>query len=100
MAQLRFRLTHALATTIATTITTPPYPYTCGHMHYGRHHQRFGSPYALHTRLDRSSYRSQLLHRLGGLTPAHLTFYPTGFGVACAVLAIHLWSWPTGGKWL
>ena len=74
-----------------------PHAYTCGHMHRGRHDQRIGSPYALHTRLGPI---------IISLTPAaptgwahsHLTFYPAGFGVTCAVLAIDSWSWATGCK--
>ena len=76
-----------------------PYPYTCGRMHRGRHDQRNGSPYALHTRLG------PIIILLTTAAPTgwahfHLTFYPTGFRVTCAVLAIDSWSWPTVCKWL
>ena len=76
-----------------------PPPYTCGHMHRGRHNQRIGSPYALHTRLG-PIIISLTTAAPTGWAHSHLTFYPTGFGVTCAVLAIDSWSWPTVCKWL
>ena len=76
-----------------------PYPYTCGHMHRGRHNQRIGSPYALHTRLG-PIIMSLTTAAPTGWAHSHLTFYPTGFGVTCAVLAIDSSPWPTGSKWL
>ena len=94
-----FRLTPSPPPPSPSPSSPRPYPYTCGHMHRGRHHQRIGSPYTLHTRLE-TIMISLTTAAPTGWAHSHLTFYPTGFGVTCAVLAIDSWSWPTECKWL